>query len=132
MVPVIIAIVVLAVVGGFLLMKRGAGIGPMLQKAIQDDDIQPLVDHANTLSGPVRSSFYQDVIGQLWDSWNRPLATRLIREFALKHSDERICQYWLKQALEVEPLAAQRWFDEEFVKRHFRPDVAKSCGRTGG
>ncbi len=131
MVPILIAIVAMVLIGGFFMLRRASGLGPMLKKAIEMDDIQPLVDHANSMPKSVRSAFYQSAIGQLWDSWNRPLAARVIREYALHHGEERICQYWIKQVLEVEPLAAQRWFDEEFLKRHFRPEVAKSCGRTG-
>lgn len=132
MIPFLITLAVALVIGGFLVSRRGSRMGAALKLAVQTDDVQPLVEMASRLGPSARSMFYQDAIAQLWDSWNRPLAAKLVRAFALEHSDEKICQYWMKQVFDVEPLAAQRWFDEAFVKRHYRPDVAKSCGRSGG
>lgn len=104
------------------------GNSRMLKQAVADNDIAPLVAEAEKLDGPRRSAFYQRVIKQLWEGWQRPLAVLLVREYARHHSDEKICQFWLKQVLEVEPDEAQRAFDDTFLKAHYQPEVANTCG----
>ncbi len=121
---------VIALVAVVVLSKRGSTVSRLLSGAVESGDVGPLVAYAEALPAGQRSAFYQSVIAHLWDTWNRPLAAQVVKEFAKNHSEEKICQYWLKQVIEIEPLAAQRWFDDGFVKRYYNPQVAKSCGRT--
>jgi len=124
------AAVILAV--GYVLFRRAGGpnIQSALDRAVEAEDIVSLVETIKKESAPRRSLLFQQSISFLWENWQRPLAVKLVKEFAREHSGEKICQYWLKQVLEVEPRVAGRELDKKFLEVHFRPDVASCCGKT--
>ena len=100
------------------------------KKAANAEDLAPLLQALDGVGEAGRSAFFQRAIGWLWDNWQRPLAVKLIREFGQRYSDQKICQFWLRQVLEVEPLLAQQHLDESFMKSFYHPEVAKTCCQT--
>ena len=54
-----------------------------------------------------------------------------IRELAARYGDARIAQYWLRQALTVEPAISREIFSRAFVTEHYQPEVAAQCGPVG-
>lgn len=66
----------------------------------------------------------------LWQRYERELAARVIME-AAPRSDAKIVQHWIAQVLSIEPELAQEIFTQEFLAKHFRPDVAAQCGKCG-
>jgi hypothetical protein len=126
-----IILAVIIAVTGYFFFNRGSSAQAAAEKAAEAGSIAPISEAAGKLPFEKRSKFYQQAILALWNNWQRPLAVHLVKEFAEKHSSEKICQYWLKQVLEVEPLESQKAFDKRFLTAHYRPEVAKSCGLTG-
>lgn len=66
----------------------------------------------------------------LWQRYERELAARVIME-AAPRSEAKIVQHWIAQVLSIEPELAQEIFTQEFLAKHFRPDVAAQCGKCG-
>ncbi|MFH1533113.1 MAG: hypothetical protein ABIK09_20495 [Pseudomonadota bacterium] len=129
----LLAAVLLVIIIVFVVTRgrRGPKAHAMLRRAGSTDDLEAVIRNVASLSTAARSLFYQRAINDLWGQFRRDLAVHLIRAFAAAHSSEKIAQYWLKQALEVEPALAQKALDEDFLKVHYRPTVAKQCGLTG-
>jgi hypothetical protein len=111
--------------------RRGPSPVALARQAAESQDLAPILEAAAALSPTARSALFHDTISFLWRNWQRPLAARLVREYVSQCPDEKLCQYWLKQVLEVEPQAARDTFDQPFLTRFFRPEVAKSCGQGG-
>ncbi len=127
-----IAMALAALVAVVLFLLRRSDYGNSLAKQAADQgDIAVLLDKAAELPEQRRSTFYQNAIQYLWRNWQRPLAIRLIKAYAFEFSEERICQYWLRQALEIEPSVARMNFDDEFLRTYYQPEVAKTCVATG-
>ncbi len=118
-------IVVLAVIYSFL---SGPSVIRLVQQAKQEGDPRPLLEVAKDLSPARRSYFFQQAIDILWRSYERELATKVLREFVTLHPNEKICQYWLQQALELEGRTARKVLGSEFLDNYYRPDVAATCG----
>ena len=125
-IPAVAALVVL-----MWLARRGPSPAALAHKAAESQDLAPLLEAAAALPPAARSAFFHDAISYLWKNWQRPLAAHLAREYVSQCPDEKLCQYWLKQILEVEPQAARDAFDQAFLSRFFRPEVAKQCGGGG-
>lgn len=130
MLYVIGAVVLLA--GGYFLYRRfgSSEVRRVVNAAIAARNPRVVVEAANRLDPSRQVDFYQQAITMLWEGWHRPLAIRVIRAFANNHSSSRICQFWLRQALEVEPDEAKKVLNRQFLKRHFNPEVAACCYRT--
>lgn len=129
---VLIAAVLLIVMVMFLIRgRRGPGAHALLRKARTPEDLDPVIAQAATMPMAARSLFYQRAIGELWAEYRRDLAIHLIKAFGAAHSGEKIAQYWMKQAMEVEPALARKAMDKGFLDAHYRPEVAKQCGLTG-
>jgi len=126
----LVGILVALAVAALWLWKGGAGIRRLVDEAIKKGDPEPILTAAAKAPPGRRSFLYQQAIAMLWEGWHRPLAIQVLKEFARDHSSEKICQFWLKQAQEVEPLAVQKELGPEFLKAHYRPEVAACCGRT--
>lgn len=77
-----------------------------------------------------RATMWDQAIGSLWREYRRPEAIQLMIAGA-RRSDAPILQYWLQNAMDVEPELAEEFFTEEFLETYFRPLVAASCGRVG-
>lgn len=130
MVPYILFALVVAAVAVYLFLKRGPSPYALAMKAAEEDSISEIVRAAESLPRPQQSAFYQKAIGFLWENWQRPLAISLVKEFCGSFSDEKICQFWLKRAMEVEPGEARKVLDDRFLETHYRPEVAQACGLT--
>jgi hypothetical protein len=128
----LLAAVAAAIVIAFLLKRGGAtpGTTKLVSQAVESGDAAPLLAAAEALSPPRRSLFFQEAIATLWEGFNRPLAIQLIKEFGRRHYAEKICQFWMKQALEVEPALAGKVLDREFLDNYYQPEVAACCGKT--
>lgn len=122
-------IVVLAVIYSFL---AGPSVVRLVQQAQDKGDPEPILNVAKGLPPARRSYFFQQAIDILWRCYERELATKVIREFVTLHPNEKICQYWLKQALELEGGTARKVLGSEFVDNYYRPDVAATCGFASG
>jgi len=129
MLPYILAGIAAAVLV-FWFARRGPSPYALAQKAADSGDTSELIQAANRLPRLQRSKFFQQAIAFLWENFQRPLAAEVVRAFAEHHSNEKICQFWLKQVLEVEPIHARKVFDSRFLKDHYNPEVANTCGCT--
>lgn len=115
----------------FLLRRFGPyGLGKELDLAHRTGDIPALIASIEAAPEHVQPTLWDQAIGSLWNEYARETATRLIME-AAERSEAPIIQYWLKKVMEVEPEIAHEFFTEEFLTRHFRPDIAAQCGRKG-
>ena len=116
----------------FKLFRAGPSLSRVLDRAVSDNSIAPVLEAVERVPEARRSMYFQQAIAGLWEGFHRKLAVELIREFVARHSDEKITQFWLKQAVEVEPLSARKVLDEEFLKQYYRPEIAQCCGKTSG
>ncbi len=121
----------LALVSVIWFVRRGPSAIDLARQAAKSGDLGALLKAIADLPAAARSPFFHAAIGYLWSNWQRPLAAALTREYVEQCPDEKLCQYWMKQVLEVEPHVARETFDEPFLATFFRPEVAKSCGSGG-
>jgi hypothetical protein len=124
---VLFIVIVMVMIRG----RRGPSVHGLLRRAKTPEDLDPVIAQAAGMAVAARSLFYQRAIGELWAEFRRDLAIHLIRAFGASHADEKIAQYWMKQAIEVEPALARKAMDQDFIDAHYRPSVAKQCGLTG-
>ena len=118
-------------IGYFFFRRTGApGVGRAVDEAIEAQEPAPVTEAAGRLPMERQAAFYQQAITLLWEGWQRPLAVKVIKVFSLGHAHETICQFWLKQAMEVEPMAASKEFDKKFLDAYYNPEVAACCGKT--
>ena len=129
---VLIAVVLFVVIVMVMIRgRRGPSAYAKLRRAKTPGDLDPVIRQVADLPTAARSLFYQRAINDLWAQYRRDLAIRLIHAFGAAHSEEKIAQYWMKQAIEVEPALAQKMLDKDFLEANYRPTVAKQCGLTG-
>ena len=114
----------------WLWRSSGPSVAKVVEKAIEARSPEPVLKAATALPENKRSRFYQQAITMLWENFERTLAIPVARAFAQQHASEVICQFWLKQALEVEPSEARKHFDQDFLKTYYNPDLAACCGKT--
>lgn len=126
MVPWLIVALVL-VIAVTLLAKRGPSPHALARAAAASQDLSALLQAAATLRPDRRPAFLHAAVLTLWNGWQRPLAARLVREFASQHPDQRLVQYWLGRMLQIEPELAGQTFDEAFLAGVYRPEVAEGC-----
>jgi hypothetical protein len=125
-------VIVLLAAAGFLLWRlTSPPLRTALARARRERSVAPLVDAVEAVRPAARTSNYNHAIRQLWDDYDRALAIELVRELARRHGDSLIAQYWLRQALQVEPELASRLLTQEFLDRHYVPEVAARCGPVG-
>ena len=122
--------VLLAVLLWFMRRRVDSSLMKALEEATSRNDVTPLLEAAEQLSPTQRSVFFQQAVLHLWNNWHRPMAISLIEHFTRKHPDEKIVQYWLKQAMEIEPQLARESYDDRFLKNYYRPEIAKECCQT--
>jgi len=103
----------------------------LARQAAKTGDLEPIRTALNKKSPAAQPTAYNQAIRLLWDRHERQLALQLVREFAERHGDARIAQYWLQQALTVEPAISRQVLSSEFVTQHYQPEVAASCGPVG-
>ena len=110
---------------------RRSGINELTARTLSSGDIGPLVEHISRLPRAAQENAYNLAVVRIWDRFERPLAIEVIRAMAERIGETWIAQYWIRQALEVEPEAARELLDERFLIQHYRPEVAQKCGSFG-
>jgi len=125
-------LIVLGVVAAFVLWRLSSPpLRAALEQARRERSIAPLVEAVESVRPAARTSHYNHAIRKLWEDYDRALAIELVRELASRHGSSLIAQYWLRQALQVEPDLASRLLPQEFLERHYEPEVAARCGPVG-
>jgi len=116
----------------FLLWGRFApSIGSLARRASKTGDLGPVLAALNKKRPAAQPTAFNQAIRLLWDIDERALALGLVKELAASHGNARIAQYWLKQALTVEPGISRKVFTRAFVTEHYQPEVAAQCGPVG-
>ncbi len=101
-----------------------------LARARHTGDLAPIVAFVESRSATGQANTWDQLLGELWRSYDRELVARLLME-AAPRCDARILQYWILQVMNIEAEIAQEIFTPEFLFDHFKPEVAQSCGRCG-
>lgn len=116
--------------GALLVLRRPSRLEAGLDRARKTGEVAGVVAAIEELPEGRHPNLWDQTIGSLWQEYHRPAALSLMMAAAVR-SEAPIIQYWLKQALEVEPALAEEVFGQEFVDQYFQPQVAASCGRAG-
>jgi hypothetical protein len=109
---------------------RTSGVAVGTTQARESGELGTLIEAIETTPFAEQATQWDQAIGELWQSYARDEAARLVVE-AAKRNDADVIQYWIKQVIEVEPEIASEHFDEEFMAEYFQPEVAAKCGRGG-
>lgn len=109
---------------------RPVSLQSLLKQAQRSGDLAPLVAFIELREDTERPTLWDQAIGQLWRRYERELATLLIVEAGMR-CDADIVQYWIRQAMEVEPEIAVATFTPEFLSTCFDTQVAARVGRCG-
>ena len=105
--------------------------GNLVRRAAKGGDLGPVLAALAKKRPSAQPTAFNHAIRMLWDMDERPLALQLVKELAARHGDTKIAQYWLKQALTVEPAISRKVFSRNFVAEHYQPEVAAQCGPAG-
>lgn len=116
----------------FLLSRAGqdANLSSAIDQTRRTGAPEPIVEFVADQPEDRRPTHWDNALKQLWDSYNRTEAARVVMA-AARRSDASILQYWIQQVLDVEPRIAEEVFTESFLRAHYRPDVASRCGKSG-
>ena len=125
-----IGLVALVVALG-LWSRFAPSIPAMVRRAARSGDLQPLLAALTGKRPSAQPTAFNQAIRLLWEMDRRELALELVRELAARHGDARIAQYWLHEALTVEPGIARGILTPEFLGQHYQPEVAAQCGPVG-
>jgi len=106
-------------------------MGKLVRRAARSGDLAPVLAALTRKRPAAQPTAFNQAIRLLWDMDERALALDLVKELAARYGEARIAQYWLKQALTVEPALAHKAFSTDFVTQHYRPEVAAQCGPVG-
>jgi len=98
---------------------------------MRSKDITGVVSFLATHEGETRETLFNTATRTLWDGYERELATDLIKEVGSTIHTANIAQYWMKQALEVEPDIAQERFDPDWLGMFYNAEHAARCGKFG-
>lgn len=115
----------------WLLLARRPSVTREVSRAVSTRDIAPLVTLLSAKPEDTRPTAFNAAVKGLWDRYERGLAARLMRDMASLVAGASIAQYWLKQAIEVEPDIARETFSDEFLSEFYNPEVAARCGKFG-
>lgn len=128
-------LILIAIAGFVLILLLGRFFAPSLEKqisiALESGDLQPLLDAIQKRREGSRPDAFNRAIRRIWDEYQRERAVPLIRALAEGHKESLIAQYWLDQLRNVEPELAREALGDEFLKQHYKPEVAKACGPVG-
>lgn len=119
------------VIGVIWLMGSASSVGKLVREAIKNKSPEPILEEGEKLEGRKQSFFYQRAIELLWNGYHRELAAHVIRAFAAAQPGEKLCQYWMKQLLELENEIAMETLGETFIQDHYMPEIAQTCGVAG-
>jgi len=106
-------------------------VASLVRRAAKSADLDPVLAALSKKRPTAQPTAFNQAIRLLWDMDERPLALELVKELAARHGDAKIAQYWLKQALTVEPAIARKVLSRAFVAEHYQPEVAAQCGPVG-
>jgi hypothetical protein len=120
-----VALVIVMIAG----LARRASSYP-LDKAFATGNVEAYVHFVMKAPESRRPNLWDQGITRLWRGYRRETAMALMKAAAAR-SSAPVVQFWIRQALEIEPEMSAEHLDEEFLKEHFRPDVAARCGRVG-
>lgn len=107
-----------------------SSVDSALAETQKTGDPMPVVEAITAVDEERRPTKWDYAINRLWQAYARETAAALIVA-AAERSEATILQYWIQQVLQVEPEIAETTFSEEFLERHYRPDVAARCGKSG-
>lgn len=102
-----------------------------VDRALETKQLDGLEEALRLVRPSRQPDAYNRAIRRLWDAYERELAAALVRKLAEHHPEQRITQYWLDQVQQVEPELARRMFEDAFLSKYFRPEVAARCGSFG-
>jgi hypothetical protein len=123
---------IVTVVVLMLLWARWApSTAKLVTRAAKSGDLGPVLTALTSKRPAAQPTAFNQAIRLLWDMHERPLALELVKELVARHGDAKIAQYWLGQALTIEPAIARKVLSREFVTEHYRPEVAAQCGPVG-
>lgn len=122
-----VAVVVLLMLWSWL----APSVGNMVRRSVKSSDLSAVLALIAKKRAAAQPTAFNHAIRLLWDMDERRLALKLIKELAARHGDARIAQYWLSQALTVEPEISRMVFSRAFVAEHYQPEVAAQCGPAG-
>ena len=105
------------------------GLSYPLSRAMAGE-VGPYVSYVMKAPEKKRANLWDQGISRLWRGYRRETAMELMKVAAVK-SPAPVVHFWIRQALEIEPEMAAEVLGEEFLREHFRPDVAARCGRVG-
>lgn len=125
---VLVGVVLVAIIFG---QTRASGVAREAQRAVKTGDVDPLREHIAQLPADVQPDAWNQAVQMVWNSYERAVALRVIRAMATAVAGASIAQYWLRQALEIEPELAQDVFDDDFLSTYYQPEVARACGKFG-
>ena len=120
-----------AILAAFLALRRGAGIGRLVDRTLATGDPSDLVEHLSRQPETTRPTAFDQAVRNLWDRYERAMAARVVRAGAGLVAGASITQYWIRQILEVEPEVSRREFDDDFLETYYQPEVAARCGKMG-
>ena len=103
----------------------------LVVRAAKTGDLDPVLAALTKKRPAAQPTAFNHAIRLLWDMNERRLALELVKELATRHGDAKISQYWLQQALTVEPAISGTLFSRAFITEHFQPEVAAQCGPVG-
>jgi hypothetical protein len=106
-------------------------VSRLVTRAAKTGDLDPLLTMLTKKRPAAQPTAFHSAIRLLWGMDQRQLALELVKELAARHADAKIAQYWLKQALTIEPTIAGRVFSRAFVTEHYQPEVAARSGPVG-
>lgn len=123
--------VVFAVMGLVLMVRLFSSkkLDQAMDTARETGEVAGIVAVIDAAAPKKQPNMWDQTIGALWQEYHRPAALALMVA-AARRSDAPVIQFWLKNAMEVEPELAQEIFSEEFLETYFRADVASRCGRV--
>ncbi len=124
---VLAGVVVLAVVA----RATQAGLGGHVRAFMKSGDVDGLIGHIETLTPDAQPTAYNTALLRVWGAYQRRRATELVREMGSRVGEAAITQYWIRKTLEVEPEIAREILDEDWLERHYVPEVARQCGSFG-
>ena len=122
-----VAVVVLLV----LWRRLAPSIVRLVIRAAKTGDPAPVLTALTKKRPSAQPTAFNHAIRLLWDMDERRLALELVKELAARHGEAKIAQYWLQQALTVEPAISGTVFSRAFVTEHYQPEVAAQCGPVG-
>ena len=106
-------------------------IAGLASKAAESGDLAPLLASLAKKRPAAQPTAFNHAIRLLWDMSERQLALELVKELAARHGEARIAQYWLNQAITIEPAIARNIFSRAFLSEYYQPEVAAQCGPVG-